>query len=110
MRNTIKRIIDDKEITIELTTKEIVRLHDNFVYENVKCWVEDELIERDADLSDSKIDAIAKIATDRIVGETDDASHKMWKNIINEEIEDALNEQPDIELRPDPMDILFKRQ
>lgn len=93
MNNKITRVIDGKEITIEITTKELTRLYNNFVYESVKGWVEDELIERDVELEDSEIDAIAKRATDRIVGkdEIDDTSHKMWVNIIDLEIDSALN-------------------
>ena len=93
MNNKITRVIDGKEINIEIATKELIRLYNNFVYENVKAWVEDELIERDVELEDSEIDAIAKRATDRIVGkyEGDDTSHKMWVNIIDLEIDSALN-------------------
>jgi isopentenyldiphosphate isomerase len=92
MNNTIKRTIDGKEITIEITTEELTRLYNNFVYKNVKEWVEDELIERGAELEDSEIDAIAKRATDRIVGkcESDDTNHRMWCNIIDFEIDEAL--------------------
>jgi hypothetical protein len=93
MKNTIKRTIDGKEITIEITTKELTRLYNNFVYENVRDWVEDELIEMEVELEDSEIDAIAKGAADRIVGkcESDDTNHRMWENIIALEIETALD-------------------
>jgi hypothetical protein len=110
MRNTIKRIIDGKEITIELTTAEIMRLHDNFVYANLTQMIEDELEEREIEISDSRINAIAKNALDRIVGNEGEDSLNFQMGIINEEIDEELNEQIDIELKPDPMDILFKRK
>lgn len=92
MKNTIKRIIDGKEITIELTVAEIMRLHDNFIFKNIEEMVEEELFERDIELSDSKISAIAKCATDRIVGNNGRDSLEFQLNIINEEIKAELNQ------------------
>ena len=86
MNNKITRIIDGKEITIELTTMEIMRLHDNFIYENLTEMVEEELEQREIEISDSRINAIAKNALDRIVGNQGEDSLNFQMNIISEEI------------------------
>lgn len=86
MNNKITRIIDGKEITIELTAMEIMRLHDNFVYENLTEMVEEELEEREIEINDSRINAIAKNALDRIVGNQGEDSLNFQMNIIGEEI------------------------
>lgn len=90
MKNTIKRVIDGKEITIELTAMEIMRLHDNFVYENLTEMVEEELEQREIEISDSRINAIAKNALDRIVGNQGEDSLNFQLNIIGEEIDFEL--------------------
>lgn len=90
MNNTIKRVIDGKEITIELTALEIMRLHDNFVYENLIEMVEEELEQREVEISDSRINTIAKNALDRIVGNQGEDSLNFQLNIIGEEIDFEL--------------------
>lgn len=109
MKNTIKRIIDGKEITITLTVAEIMRLHDNFIYESLTQMVEDELEEREIEISDSRINAIAKNALDRIVGNEGEDSLKFQMNIICSEIDFELEPNEVVEGNADPMLILFKK-